>query len=1142
LSPSPFSLASIHFDSSSRPLLFFDAVVSSIHDVRVLLDCGASSNFISSSFVRDLDLKIREVGNSHHVFLPDGRHQICSHSTLVNLQIGSRKFEIDFYVLDIGHDLILGLPWFEKENPVINWSERTLHWRSREFRDVISLSSTESRSEFSLLSAEDFSSEIPQAENVFVTFLTSISEEKNLSSSFSPLLEEFADVFPDDLPPGLPPSRGKDFEIELQPGTKPISKPFRRLSPKELQELKDQIRDLVQKGFIRPSSSPFGAPVLFVKKKDGSFRMCVDYRALNAATIRDVYPLPIIADLLDRLSGAKIFSKLDLRSGYHQLKVANEDVHKTSFRTPIGAFEFLVLPFGLSNAPAAFMRMMDGIFPAYARDYVTTYIDDLLVFSKSEEDHAAHLREVLQTLRENKLYAKKSKCEFGVEEVEFLGHVINSEGVSADPEKLKTVANWPVPVSVAQVQSFMGMVNYFQRFIHKFSEIAAPLTDLLKKKANFVWETPQQNAFNTLKQALITPPVLRLFDPALPTILQTDASGIAVAGVLLQDDGNGCRPVGYVSRKLNGAETRYTVQEKEMLAIMFCLKKWRSYLLGLHFEIKTDHRALEHLKTAKDPTNRVARWFDELSDYHFDIHYEKGSNNQVADALSRVEIAAMASTLELDKEFLDKIRSGYSKDTYYVPIVNALIKKETVDPKFRTRIERFEARDGLIYFRDAENSRLCIPEVKEIRSKLLCEAHDSVVAAHQGIEKTYSALSRRFFWCHMGVSVKRYVNSCLICQRTKSTGASGAGMLQPLPIPSSPWQDISMDFITHLPKSPMGNDSIMVVVDRLSKMAHFLPTTIEVTAEKAARSFVDSIFRLHGMPKSIVSDRDPRFTSDFWKGLFDILGTKLAMSTSAHPETDGQTERTNRTLEQMLRSLVNFHQTDWEEMLPMVEFAFNNSPSSSTGLTPFKTAYGCDPLVPLDLLNPKTVAGKVSDSAKFVKDIAAYIQIARDNLVVAQDSQAEFANSRRSDPSFKVGEQVLLSTEFLTPITEKNRPSAKLRDRFVGPYKVKRVISRTAYELDLPSSIKGHPVIYVKWLKKFNAPDVPERDYRPPPPPVIKKGAQEWEVEDILKSRIHRNSTEYLVQWKGYRDPSWEPERNLTNSKEILRSFLARSL
>jgi len=398
------------------------------------------------------------------------------------------------------------------------------------------------------------------------------------------VVQEFLDVFPSDLP-GVPPDRDIDFAIDLEPGTKPISIPPYRMAPAELKELKDQLQDLLSKGFIRPSVSPWGAPVLFVKKKDGTMRMCIDYRQLNKVTVKNKYPLPRIDDLFDQLQGASLFSKIDLRSGYHQLKIRASDIPKTAFRTRYGHYEFLVMSFGLTNPPAAFMELMNGVFRPYIDSFVIVFIDDILVYSRTEDDHVRHLRIVLQRLREEKLYAKFSKCEFWLNSVAFLGHVVSKEGIRVDPAKIEAVRGWTRPTSPTEIRSFVGLAGYYRRFVQGFSTITAPLTRLTRQGVGFQWSDECEESFQKLKTLLTSAPVLTLLEEGVDFTVYCDASGVGLGGVLMQKG----KVIVYASRQLKSHEKNYPTHDLELAVVVFVLKLWRHYLYGVHCEIFIDH-------------------------------------------------------------------------------------------------------------------------------------------------------------------------------------------------------------------------------------------------------------------------------------------------------------------------------------------------------------------------------------------------------------------------------------------------------------------------------------------------------------------------------------------------------------------------
>ena len=708
-------------------------------------------------------------------------------------------------------------------------------------------------------------------------------EEAHSQHLALPLFKSYADVFPADLPSGLPPARDVDHRIELEPHTSPPSRPTYRLSPTELDELRKQLEDLTQHGFIQPSRSPFGAPVLFVKKKGGELRMCVDYRALNKITIKNKYPLPRIDELLDRLHGAKWFSKIDLRSGYHQVRIHPDDVSKTAFRTRYGHYEFLVLPFGLCNAPGTFMHLMQQIFRDHLDNFVIVFLDDILIYSKTEADHEKHLKIVLELLRKHKLYGKKSKCEFFKQRVSFLGHVVSSEGVSMEQDKVQAVRDWPIPTSVHDVRAFLGLSGYYRRFVQGFSSIAAPLSELTKHDQVWEWTPKHQQAFQQLKDALSHGPTLILPDEKLPYVVSTDASGFAIGASLCQDQGKGQQPIAYLSKKMLPAEQNYPVHEQELLAIVCALKEWRHYLHGEPFTVLTDHNSLQHFQTQPSLSRRQVRWSEFLSEFDFTIKYQKGKDNVVADALSRrqdhkdeqsqsvpVETGAgqlnsLAVSSPQVSDLMQDIRQAYQKDKQCKQMLVNSDQPRSVH----------SVRDGLIYIQQ----QIYIPSNQTLKTRLLAEAHDVPVSGHMGVAKTVELLSRTYYWPGMHAEVKQYVTSCLACQSNKPNTQQPMGLLQPLPTPERRWDQVSMDLITQLPRTQSGHDAIVVFVDKLSKMVHVVPTTTTVNAPQLAGLFFRSVVRYHGVPSSIVSDRDVRFTSLFWRALWKQLGTRLAMST-----------------------------------------------------------------------------------------------------------------------------------------------------------------------------------------------------------------------------------------------------------------------
>ncbi|KAA8496806.1 Transposon Ty3-I Gag-Pol polyprotein [Porphyridium purpureum] len=947
-----------------------------------LIDSGATDNFMSVDFVLKSDgLKQKASWKRDHVTLADG-------SVLETAgEVSNVKFELsdgysgaaNFAICRIaGQDAILGMEWLKRENPVIDWQSGMLAYGEKKAWSMTQMLVPRKELRRLLKSQE--------VEECYLGVLKGREEpcsvERKGDDSVKKMLKDFESLFEE--PRGLPESRTVEHVIRLKD-----EKPVRvgrvyRLSPAELKVLRETLDDLLDKGFVQPSQSPFGAPVLFVKKKDGSMRMCVDYRALNDATVKDRYPLPNMDELLDRLGAAHCFSKLDLASGYHQLRVRREDVPKTAFQTRYGQFEFRVMPFGLCNAPATFQRAMNELFADLLDKTVIVYLDDILVFTKDRQSHGEVLKEVLSRLQKAGYRLKRKKCSFFVSEVEYLGNIVGNGCVKMDPRKVEALRDWPVPKTVTELRSFLGMTNWFRRFVKGYSTVVAPLTSLLQnaksKKQLIELGDEGKSAFKKIVGMLTEAPVLALPDPEKPFEVYTDRSEVA----------------------------------------------FRPYLYGAKFVLHTDHEALKHLMTQKQLNGRQARWLDFLAEFDITIDYVKGKSNVVADGLSRKpELHALEYQVRCD-EFgagFQAFVGSYSSD----PDFGALMGDLPTHQGFRTEA-------GLLYLRN----RVCVP--RKFRERVMQLHHDIPTAGHRGADTTYASLITRFYWPKMKRDVSRFVKTCHACQVTKSENRS-FGKLKPLSIPEGPWVDISMDFVTELPRSEGSCDAIMTVVDRYSKMALFIPTRKDLTAKRCADLFVKHVVSRFGYPKSVVSDRDPLFTSTFWQQLSKRVGMKLAMSTANHPQTDGQTERVNRVIREMLKLMAT--NSGWVRDLPLYEFAYNSAPSSATGFAPFKVVYGRDPWFPPSEGWRPARDGQTKDMAEHWFRLCKVHEEVRDNLIEAQ------------------GECRSSSIDARMPGMIWRQP------KFLGPVPVIEKVSSHAYRVILPEGVACHDVFPIQHLKPY---------------------------------------------------------------------------
>jgi hypothetical protein len=615
--------------------------------------------------------------------------------------------------------------------------------------------------------------------------------------------------------------------------------------------------------------------ILFVKKKNNSLRLCVDYHPLNAVTIKNKYPLPQIDKLFDQLAGAKILSKIDLRFGYYQIKIRPSDIPKIAFSTRYGLYEYLVMSFGLTNAPVYFMYLMNSVFMPELDKFVVVFIDDILIYSKNSEDHTRHLQVVLQRLRDHHLYAKFSKCKFWLGTVKFLGHTISKDGISVDPSKVQEVMDWKPPTSVHQIRSFLSLAGYYRRFIPNFSRIAKPMTELLKKGVKFSRNEKCEEAFHTLRAHLTTAPVLAQPDTSKPFDVYCDASGIGLGCVLMQDN---C-VIAYASRALRIHEQNYPTYDLELAAVIHALKLWRHHLMGTKCNIYTDHKSLKYIFMQADLNMRQRRWLELIKDYDLEVHYHPGKANVVADALSRkshchclsVEVFNNTLCWEMRKLNLEIVPQGSLNHIAVEPILqDSIIMAQLQDKGIKIIKQQLaQGEEKYKYFQEDPkgilrfNGRMVISKNHQLRKQIIDEAHLSKFAMHPGSTKIYQDLKQNFWWTCMKREIAKYVSECDVCQRVKASHLRISGTLQPLPIPSWKWEDISMDFIVGLPNTSQRHDSIWVIVDRLTKTAHFLPVHTTYNAKKYAAIYLEQIVRRHGIPKIIISDRGAQFVAHF---------------------------------------------------------------------------------------------------------------------------------------------------------------------------------------------------------------------------------------------------------------------------------------
>ncbi|KAJ9507191.1 hypothetical protein QJQ45_004801 [Haematococcus lacustris] len=1070
--PSPIVLTALSASGSSpsSELIILHGTFAG-HPARFMVDSGATGNIVSQQYLMRNGLHLATTLSPRRLLLPGPKSTTLPTYTLppCSIRMGTYRDRLQLSMANIPNpsfDIVLGKPWLVAKNPCVDWINNVVRLDHAGSTHTLTPPPPTplQADQLNLLSAPRFR-RAARHDEVFMALLTQQPNPSTSPSSSAPspdppplhpkaaaLVQQYPSVFPKELP-------------AIQ------DMPRRSVDSPELDQLKKQLDDLLAKGFIRPSTSPFAAPVLFVRKKDGSLRLCVDFRALNQQTLKNRYPLPRIDDLLDQLSGAQVFSKIDLRSGYHQIRVVEDDIPKTAFRTRYGHFEFTVLPFGLCNAPATFQQLMTDVFKPHLDDFVLVYLDDILVFSKSAADHERHLHLTLSLLRQHQLCANLAKCTFWLDTVDFLGHVVSAAGIKPDPTKVKAVLDWPAPQDKHQLRSFLGTADYYRRLLHHHAHRVLPLTDLLRDEQPWRWGEAEQRAFADIKAAMASSPV--------------NSSGAEYV-------------VAYESRKLNPAQVNYPAHERELLAVLHALTTWRHYLLGRPFIVETDNSATTHVLTQSNLTGRQMRWTQRLAEFDITFVHKAGKHHTVPDALSRRpdhQLTAL-SIVDPDPSFFSTFDRHAPDDPVYQAALSQALSPPS--PSSPTHLQVIE---GCLYTTSTP-PRLYIPS-SPLRAQLLHEAHDAHTAAHLGRAKTLERLQRHFYWPQMHKTVQEYVRTCDKCQRNKATNQLPPGLLQPLPIPSRNWQQVSMDFIGPLPATPRGHTMIFTVVDKLSKMIHLIPTTTTATAHDTARLFFDHIFKHHGLPEAIISDRDPSL-----------------------PPPDRRPDRTShRTVEDMLRPYVNDHKSDWDQHLAAVEFAYNSSEHAGTGFTPFYLNYGQHPTTPSALMLPPSTLVPSQAAEDFVTSMRNNLTAARSALQRSIDTQKLHAYQHRRHEEFEVGDLVLLSCANLNLQTAVN--SAKLQPRFVGPFKVLAKHSPVSYKLDLPSSMRILPTFHISRLRPYlSSSSFLERTVELQPSPVIIDGEAYFTVEAILGRRWNdaQHAFQYLIKWAGYDDSfnSWE--------------------
>lgn len=951
-----------------------------------LLDTGASY----SVFIRD-DLiwkHVPSVGTSLSVACKSGKLNARRLLHPVQLRINGRKMWVRVIaVKDLLYPCILGIPWCKQVNASIHFQSGKTTVSMNDIQDL---------------------KEQPHSVTVCATRSCLQTDSLNLAV-IPPQLHDLQDFFKEDNSNKLPPHREYDLKLELLPNQIPPKTKLRHVGPEQSKIINEYVHDLLQRGFIEPSKADHGANVLLIRKKTGDLRPCIDFRQVNACIKKDAYPLPLLSELIERVAGYQFYTSLDLKNAYHRLRMHPDSESLTTFRTGFGSYQFKVVPFGLSTAPAAFQRFLQTILLEFIPLGVAVYLDDILIFSNDFDSHISTVRKVVKRLLDHDLFARVDKCHFFKKSIAYLGHEISQNGICINKEKALSLGSWPRPVKLRDLLRFLGFCNFFREFIPSFAGLAEPLYQMLRgKKPLLDWTPERTTAFRNLCSMFIRSPILTAVKSDLPFVLFVDSSDYAVGAVLTQIEHGKFVPKAFISRLLKGHERNYSVSDKELLGLVWACKQWKYHLWSARhkFTVFTDNRSVLSLHKHDIQNGRHQRWHDFLSTLNFRLRYIKGTSNILADFLSR---PAIPKSSILSKTL--------SSATSIIP----------------------------------GNCISALDITSQQKQNLMKLCHASTLGGHKGIEKTMHLLQRLRKWKYQRDDVSKFISNCVTCQQAKSPRTKPCTLLQLLPIPSDIGSDFTVDLVSAFKFSLFPDCQVLVIVDRLTKYARFIPFNSAPNTKQIIMAIEQHWLPLFPNAVSILSDRATTFTSDLWLQHWKNKRITPVLTTAWHPQCNGQSERVIQELVGFLRRFPNWCSKNPEQAIVLAERSYNLAKHKSIGMSPYEAVFGFFPHVGL-------FPRKILCISKVQR-----VKLLQHRLAAAQRTYKQQADTtRQSGPVYNLHDKVWLSTRNLYG---PNGPN-KLQNRYIGPLKITKVNKGQTYSVSLPKELRRiHNNFYVGLLR-----------------------------------------------------------------------------